>query len=86
MYLTLASINQTDPNDFRLIEASTGETPAALVRRLRIERAEQLLRARAGSVSEIAQMVGFRSRSHFTRAFQRLTGRAPTEVRGEASR
>lgn len=55
---------------FRRLKDQVGESPSALLRRLRLERAETLLRARAGNVSEIAYGVGFRSVSHFTKSFR----------------
>ena len=62
----------------RRLASILGESPAALIRRLRLERASQLLRARAGSVSEIAYSVGFSSAAYFTRAFRKHFGESPT--------
>ncbi|NNE45198.1 MAG: response regulator [Rhodothermales bacterium] len=63
----------------RRVEAVTGQSPAALVRRFRLERASQLLRARAGTVSEISYAVGFRSPAHFSKAFRQAFGEPPSE-------
>ena len=63
----------------RRVEAVTGQSPAALVRRFRLERASQLLRARAGTVSEISYAVGFRSAAHFSRAFRQAFGESPSD-------
>lgn len=68
----------------RRVAGTTGDSPAALVRRLRVMRAQQLLRARAGTVSEIAYMVGFRQSSHFARIFRQETGQTPTAYRDQA--
>ena len=54
----------------RKLRALAGETPSGLIRSLRLQRAEQLLRAGAGTVSEIAYAVGFKSVAHFSNAFQ----------------
>ncbi len=62
----------------RRLESVTGESPAALVRRLRLERSSQLLRAGAGTISEIAYAVGFKSRAHFSRAFKEVYGTSPS--------
>ncbi len=65
---------------FRRLRDLTGETPSALLRRLRLERAEQLLRARAGNVSEVAYATGFRAVSHFSRAFRDHFGATPSAI------
>jgi DNA-binding response OmpR family regulator len=58
----------------RRLRTALDETPTALIRRLRLERAAQLLSGRAGSVSEIAYGVGFKSVSHFSRCFRAQYG------------
>jgi signal transduction histidine kinase/DNA-binding response OmpR family regulator len=62
----------------RKLRALTGETPSGLIRSLRLQRAEQLLRAQAGAVSEIAYGVGFKSVAHFSNAFQEHYGERPS--------
>ena len=63
----------------RRLVALTGQTPTDAIRTMRLERAAQLLAARAGSVSEVAYAVGFKSVSHFSNAFLALTGSRPSE-------
>jgi signal transduction histidine kinase len=60
------------------LRALTGETPSNLIRSFRLQRAEQLLRAGAGAVSEVAYSVGFKSVSHFSNAFQDRYGERPS--------
>jgi signal transduction histidine kinase/ligand-binding sensor domain-containing protein/DNA-binding response OmpR family regulator len=62
----------------RKLRTLTGESPSALIRSLRLQRAEQLLRAGAGSVGEIAYSVGFKSVAHFSNAFQERYGERPS--------
>lgn len=62
----------------RKLRTLTGETPSGLIRSLRLQRAEQLLRAGAGTVSEIAYGVGFKSVAHFSNAFQERYGERPS--------
>jgi AraC-like DNA-binding protein len=62
----------------RKLRTLTGESPSGLIRSLRLQRAEQLLRARAGSVGEIAYSVGFKSVAHFSNAFQERYGERPS--------
>ncbi len=62
----------------RKLRALTGETPSGLIRSLRLQRAEQLLRAGAGTVSEVAYGVGFKSVAHFSNAFQERYSERPS--------
>ena len=58
-------------------------TPAAYIRTRRLERAKALLAEEPPSVAAVAEAVGFRSASAFTKAFRRATGRVPTEYARE---
>ena len=58
-------------------------TPAAYIRTRRLERARALLAENPPSVAAVAEAVGFRSASAFTKAFRRATGRVPTEYARE---
>jgi signal transduction histidine kinase/DNA-binding response OmpR family regulator len=62
----------------RKLRALTGETPSDLIRSFRLQRAEQLLRAGAGAVSEVAYAVGFKSVAHFSNAFHDRYGERPS--------
>ncbi|GAB5519636.1 MAG: hybrid sensor histidine kinase/response regulator transcription factor [Rhodothermales bacterium] len=63
----------------RKLNALLGESPADLLRRLRLERAAQLLTTRTASVSEIAYEVGFKSPSHFASTFRDHFGHTPSD-------
>jgi len=67
----------------RLLAAATGETPAALKRRLLLERAAWQLRTGAGSPSEAATAAGYGSLAAFSRAFKAAYGVPPSEFGGE---
>jgi transcriptional regulator GlxA family with amidase domain len=70
----------------RRVKEVVGEPPGTLLRRLRLERASQLLRADVGTVAEVAYMVGFNSSTQFARAFRKAYGESPGEhVRKSAS-
>lgn len=62
----------------RRLRTLTGEPPSELIRSLRLQRAEQLLRAGAGAVSEIAYAVGFKSVAHFSNTFHGRYGERPS--------
>lgn len=53
-------------------------SPAAYMWQMRLERAAQLLEARAGTVSEVAYGVGFKSVQHFARRFRAHYGCTPS--------
>ena len=63
----------------RRLREVTGQTPAELIRQMRLERASQLLKAGAGSVSEIAYAVGYKSPNYFSTAFREAFGHSPSE-------
>jgi signal transduction histidine kinase/ligand-binding sensor domain-containing protein/DNA-binding response OmpR family regulator len=69
----------------RRLKAITSETPAELLRRMRLERAQQLLAARSGTIAEVAYAVGFRSPSHFSKAFRNAFGVSPSAFSENAS-
>jgi len=59
----------------------TGMTPAAYIRRRKIEEARNLLRFSDYSYSEIAEYLQFSSQSHCTYVFRKETGKTPQEYR-----
>jgi signal transduction histidine kinase/DNA-binding response OmpR family regulator/ligand-binding sensor domain-containing protein len=66
----------------RKLNALTGQSTHGVVREYRLQRAAELLRKRADSVSGIAFGVGFSSLSHFARAFRERFGVVPSEYGG----
>ncbi|GAB5562372.1 MAG: hypothetical protein SynsKO_40190 [Synoicihabitans sp.] len=71
------SSNQLD----RVFSRRWGETPRAMQRRLRLERAARQLSATPATVLEIALAAGYESHEAFTRAFADRYGRSPQEFR-----
>ena len=63
----------------RKLRALTGHSTHELVRQYRLQRAAQLLRKKAGNVSEVAYELGFSNLSHFARAFREQFGMLPSE-------
>ncbi len=63
----------------RKLKALTGQTVTVFVRNYRLEKAAELLRSRAGTVSDIAYRVGFESLPYFSKVFQERFGKAPSE-------
>ena len=66
----------------RLFQRSTGLPPHRYVVRARIDHAAELLAAPEPSIARISRMVGFRTASHFSTVFRRITGVTPHEYRG----
>lgn len=63
----------------RKLKATTNLTTNEFVRHYRLQRAAQLLAAKAAPVSDIAYQVGFDNPSYFAKAFQDEFGTAPSE-------
>jgi transcriptional regulator GlxA family with amidase domain len=58
----------------------TGETPAAALRRRRLERARDLLSRGEGNVSEVAYAVGYASLAAFSNAYRQHFGHPPSRT------
>lgn len=69
---------------YRKIKSLTGLTANELIRKIRLERAKELLEENSGpSVSEISYNVGFSSPSYFSKCFKAHFGVLPKEVKDE---
>ena len=73
-----SAVGQSRSHLLRRTNALLGASPSALIRTARLDRAAALLTARAGTVSEIAYAVGFKSVAHFSNAFLAHTGHRPS--------
>jgi AraC-like DNA-binding protein len=78
----LAALVYMSPYHFaRLFKCSTGVPPHRFVIRQRIARARAFLSTQELSIAQISRMVGFRTPSHFTTVFRRVTGITPRGYR-----
>ncbi len=66
---------------FRKMKALTGENPTFFIRKMRLQRARQLLQTTEMNVSEIAYEVGFSDPGYFSRVFHEEFGAAPSAMR-----
>lgn len=74
----LSAVVHMSPYHFaRLFKKSAGVSPRQFVIRRRIEAATILLAHRQAPIGDVARAVGFRSQSHFTSTFRRVTGVTP---------
>ncbi len=65
----------------RLFKQRTGISPYGFLKRVRLERAAQLLRSGPDAVSLVAKRVGYRNASHFVRDFRLKFGTTPLAYR-----
>lgn len=65
----------------RRFQRATGNSPAAYLQRLRVEKARGALERGPQSTAEIAWAVGYRDASAFARAFKSVTGLSPGAYR-----
>lgn len=65
----------------RIFLDATRSTPVEVYRRIRLDRARQLLLKTRAPLVDIASEVGFTNTSHFTRLFRAAYGQTPTALR-----
>jgi signal transduction histidine kinase/ligand-binding sensor domain-containing protein/DNA-binding response OmpR family regulator len=65
---------------YRRIKEVCERSPAELIIEARLKQAARLLTEKAGSVSEVAYGVGFKSLAHFSRRFKSRYGQSPSEM------
>lgn len=70
----------------RVFKANTGHTLLWYHTHVRCEKAKHLLSSSDLSASEIGEMIGFVSSSHFSHVFRKMTGTTPSAYRQEQQR
>lgn len=75
----MESYNVTYFNDW--FKQKTGTSPGMYLRKIRIDKAKEMLKNTRFGVTDIAVMVGYSSNSTFTRAFRSITGMTPRAYR-----
>ncbi|MDR1610323.1 MAG: response regulator [Candidatus Symbiothrix sp.] len=63
----------------RKLKELTGHSTRDFIRNIRLKQAEELLRAKKLTISEVAYAVGFSSLSHFSNSFREFFGTTPKE-------
>lgn len=77
---TLASETGMSRAQFhRKIRALADHSTTEFIRSIRLDRAARLLERRAGTVTEIAYMVGFGSQAYFSKCFRERFGTSPSD-------
>ncbi|MFK7921807.1 MAG: tetratricopeptide repeat protein [Bacteroidia bacterium] len=67
----------------RKLKALIDQTAGKLIRSMRLQRAADLLKQKAVSISDVAYDMGFSSPNHFTRSFKNQFGVSPTEYQSQ---
>jgi AraC family transcriptional regulator len=79
---TLAAESGYSRNHFlSMFRAATERTPHQYLLRLRIEKAQSLMKDRSLRIIDIAESCGFTSQSQFSRVFRRVIGVTPRQYR-----
>ncbi|AOW20142.1 hybrid sensor histidine kinase/response regulator transcription factor [Urechidicola croceus] len=65
---------------YRKVKALTGQTVNEFIRKVRLQKAKQVLEGGNKNISEVCYKVGFSSPSYFTKCFKEHFGLLPTEI------
>jgi YesN/AraC family two-component response regulator len=77
-------IHETTHHVSQVINEKSGESFYELLARLRVDEAKRLLREDTGqriTIEDLADQVGYNSKSSLNRTFKKLTGQTPSEFR-----
>ncbi|MEO9572126.1 MAG: two-component regulator propeller domain-containing protein [Polaribacter sp.] len=74
-----SEVGMSRANLYRKLQAILNETPVNFIKKIRLKRAEQLLKKNELYLSEIAYMTGFNNQKYFGKCFQKEYGMSPTE-------
>jgi signal transduction histidine kinase/DNA-binding response OmpR family regulator len=75
----LADLMATNRSHFqRKIKSLTGYSPSEIIKRIRLEKAREFLKAKKGNITEVAYLCGFSSQSYFTKCFTEQFNETPS--------
>ena len=81
-----AVVKMSESHFSRLFKGNTGFSPSQYFIRLRMSKAQELLRETTKHIIEIGMDVGYTSPSHFAHVFRKETEISPHEYRENAGR
>lgn len=67
------------------LSALTGDTPAELIKRIRLSKAAKLIEHSTGNISEIALEVGFTNPAYFAECFKKQFGLSPSQYHNSST-
>ena len=67
------------------LSALTGDTPAGLIKRIRLSKAAKLIEHSTGNISEIALEVGFTNPAYFAECFKKQFGLSPSQYHNSST-
>jgi len=67
----------------RKLQALVDQAPGQLLRNMRLQKAAELLKLKAGSIADICYQTGFNDQAYFSRAFKKQFGCSPTAFKKE---
>jgi signal transduction histidine kinase/ligand-binding sensor domain-containing protein/DNA-binding response OmpR family regulator len=78
--LLASEFNLSRSQLYRKIKTLTGQTVNQFLRKIRLERAKQILETGSLNIGEVCYKVGFSSQSYFTKCFKAHFGILPTDI------
>ena len=73
----------SQPVLYKKIKALTDMSAGDFIKNIRLKKAAQLLREKRHTVYEVAYMVGYSDRKHFSKEFKKMFDRNPTDFAGD---
>lgn len=67
----------------RKLQALIDQAPGQLLRNMRLQKAAELIKLKAGSIADICWQTGFNDQAYFSRAFKKQFGCSPTAFKKE---
>jgi AraC-like DNA-binding protein len=80
-----AKVNLSERHFYRRVHEIYGESPVQILRRLRLDRARELIRAGEYSVQQTAAAVGYQDYFAFLSAFKKHTGMTTSDYRNSVA-
>ncbi|WP_349351606.1 ATP-binding protein [Flagellimonas sp. MMG031] len=74
-----SEVGMSRANLYRKVQAILNDTPVNFIKKIRLERAAQLLKKDSIYISEIAYMTGFNNQKYFGKCFSKEYNMSPTE-------
>lgn len=76
-------VGMSRANLYRKLQKIMNETPVSFIRKLKLQRAQQILAMDKFYISEVAYMCGFKSQRYFSKCFVREFGCTPSQFQEE---